>query len=330
MSSGGNRTWRRTLVLWAVPLIFCAAVAGVSRAAEASRRRAYAEQWKQLAQSDGLHPSVRRFRGHPVEAVEAALNGGKPLARTDGPDDPKLKLRVVLPGAALGRQYEGWVVRLTFHRLPAPPVRSGPLGDVPLWQDELDGMRGQVASHGNQGARWRYYLVSYSAAPPPRHEGPSPATLALLARLRRVMIVFGTAGWVIAVLTLPFARRWRRQVAQVMLACVLVVGVGWAAEPGRDLSFAALLKPVPAALELGTLASLCALLPRVRRVSTDAPHCDACGYDLTGNVSGVCSECGSPTARGKVERWRGIAEQIEHVGEPEEVDEIAMPPAEPA
>lgn len=24
-------------------------------------------------------------------------------------------------------------------------------------------------------------------------------------------------------------------------------------------------------------------------------HCTCCGYDLTGNVSGVCSECGTPT-----------------------------------
>ena len=24
-------------------------------------------------------------------------------------------------------------------------------------------------------------------------------------------------------------------------------------------------------------------------------HCKSCGYDLTGNVSGVCSECGEPT-----------------------------------
>ena len=23
-------------------------------------------------------------------------------------------------------------------------------------------------------------------------------------------------------------------------------------------------------------------------------HCQTCGYDLTGNVTGVCSECGSP------------------------------------
>jgi hypothetical protein len=26
-----------------------------------------------------------------------------------------------------------------------------------------------------------------------------------------------------------------------------------------------------------------------------AGHCTACGYDLTGNVSGICPECGKPT-----------------------------------
>ena len=26
-----------------------------------------------------------------------------------------------------------------------------------------------------------------------------------------------------------------------------------------------------------------------------SPQCAACGYDLTGNVSGICPECGTPT-----------------------------------
>jgi hypothetical protein len=328
MSSGGNRTWRRTLALWAALLILCAAIAMISRVAEASSRRASAEQWKQLAQSDGLHPSIRRFRGHPIEAVEIALNGGRPFARTGGPGDPKT--RVVLPGAALDRQYEGWLVRLTFRRLADPPVRPGPLGDVPLWQDEWDNPRGQPASPTDGGVRWRYYLVSYSAAPPPLHEGPSAATLTLLARLRRAIIVFGTAGGVIALLTLLFARRWRRQVAQVMLACVLVACVGWAAEPRRDFSLAGLIAPLPVAIGIAALVSAGAILAPLRSSPSAALRCDTCGYDLTGNVSGVCPECGHPTPRGKVERWRGIAERIEHVGEPEESDEVAMPPTEPA
>ncbi|GMU21388.1 MAG: hypothetical protein AMXMBFR13_14810 [Phycisphaerae bacterium] len=28
--------------------------------------------------------------------------------------------------------------------------------------------------------------------------------------------------------------------------------------------------------------------------------CDTCGYNLTGNVSGVCPECGSPVPQGAI------------------------------
>jgi hypothetical protein len=31
-------------------------------------------------------------------------------------------------------------------------------------------------------------------------------------------------------------------------------------------------------------------------------HCQKCGYDLTGNVSGICPECGTPTEAGKPRR----------------------------
>jgi hypothetical protein len=35
---------------------------------------------------------------------------------------------------------------------------------------------------------------------------------------------------------------------------------------------------------------------RLRRRPCQLGHCRRCGYDLTGNVSGVCPECGSPVA----------------------------------
>jgi hypothetical protein len=50
------------------------------------------------------------------------------------------------------------------------------------------------------------------------------------------------------------------------------------------------------------VASLAALLPTVRlwsigraRRRVRRGHCPRCGYDLTGNVSGVCPECGDVT-----------------------------------
>jgi hypothetical protein len=33
-----------------------------------------------------------------------------------------------------------------------------------------------------------------------------------------------------------------------------------------------------------------------RRTPGETPKCDACGYDLTGNVSGICPECGAAAA----------------------------------
>ena len=37
------------------------------------------------------------------------------------------------------------------------------------------------------------------------------------------------------------------------------------------------------------------LVTVLRRRRFAAHHCQSCGYNLTGNVSGVCSECGTPT-----------------------------------
>ena len=37
---------------------------------------------------------------------------------------------------------------------------------------------------------------------------------------------------------------------------------------------------------------------RWRLIETDVPHCTSCGYNLTGNLSGVCSECGTKIAAG--------------------------------
>lgn len=41
------------------------------------------------------------------------------------------------------------------------------------------------------------------------------------------------------------------------------------------------------------LGTLLTLLSKRRHRSLDPPRCP-CGYDLTGNVSGVCPECGEP------------------------------------
>jgi uncharacterized paraquat-inducible protein A len=41
---------------------------------------------------------------------------------------------------------------------------------------------------------------------------------------------------------------------------------------------------------------------REAHVEQDGPRCQRCDYDLTGNVSGVCPECGRPLRRGEHHR----------------------------
>ena len=275
----------------------CTVVGGVSWAVEAGYQRARSERGRQNLRAIELHSYVAhgvRFESQSLEGFERIFNNRQPLRRLPSPH--AALTRVVLPGGAVDPKFEGFEVRLTFGR--------GSLG--------------------------RNTLLSVSAVPPPVHAGPSPGTLAVLARLRRAMLVFGATAWVTALLTLPFTRRWRRKVEQVMLACVLVAGVGWAAEPGRDWSFEGLARPVPVALAVAAVVSLGAIAAPVRRACSSTPRCSACGYNLTGNVSGACPECGLPTPHGRIERWRGVAERIEHVEEREEDDQVSIPPAEPA
>ena len=59
------------------------------------------------------------------------------------------------------------------------------------------------------------------------------------------------------------------------------------------------------------LSTLAATLPAIwlrryrcdRRLRTDGmPHCPKCDYNLTGNVSGICPECGTPIPADLVRR----------------------------
>lgn len=316
MSAGGRQAWRGTLALWAAAIAVCAAAGGATWAVEASARRAVAERRSQRALSNELFTHVAALHDQTLEQVEAKLNGGRLLPRVPGPDDSRR--RVVVAGEALDPRYKGWRVRLAFFKFRVLPPDAPASAE---WPEELKGVS-QGTVTGGDGLWSPYYLYSYSATPPPAHAGPSAWTVVQVARLRWALLVFGAAGFVIALFTLPFAGRWRRQVAQVMLACVLVAAAGWAVEPGRSWSPAAMSAPVPLALAFGALVGVCALVPHVREVSQG--RCEACGYDLTGNASGTCPECGTATPRGRVERWSGIAERIEHVDESGAAPEVPL------
>ena len=52
------------------------------------------------------------------------------------------------------------------------------------------------------------------------------------------------------------------------------------------------------------------------RVRYRPGRCQHCGYDLTGNVSGVCPECATPTQRGKEMYCRKCGHILRGITEP--------------
>jgi hypothetical protein len=89
---------------------------------------------------------------------------------------------------------------------------------------------------------------------------------------------------------LPRSTAWNR------LGFYAGEGMGWSSsfadESVRLLSFPAWL---PAAALLALPAWRAGAAARAARRARDN-RCPSCGYDLTGNVSGVCPECGAPAA----------------------------------
>ncbi len=77
-------------------------------------------------------------------------------------------------------------------------------------------------------------------------------------------------------LAFQFMRSSQRSAEAMFGGCV--VGVAWVITLGLSL----------------TLVSLGLRIGQPPVYDDDAPHCYECGYNLTGNVSGACPECGTP------------------------------------
>jgi len=104
--------------------------------------------------------------------------------------------------------------------------------------------------------------------------------------------------------TAAVAAWWfRRRHRAALHVCLAAAVVGWAALLTTDWDFGTGLQWSPPILDrslkrapwegpaIGLALGLIALRVRSRRLKTGV--CAKCGYDLTGNVSGVCPECGT-------------------------------------
>jgi hypothetical protein len=102
-----------------------------------------------------------------------------------------------------------------------------------------------------------------------------------------IALVFASIFWTRAAFPLAHAH------AAVAWLCFM----GWLLNPNYSLTLHGVFSNPMLAWGAAMVMTSWALLWLVaaRTATLDPGRCRACGYDLTGNVSGVCSECGAPT-----------------------------------
>ena len=235
---------------------------GAALAMDAAGRRADALRRDYSSRSIELYEKLRIYgMGDPTQ-LDADLNDGKPLPRQELATDLGPAVRMWIEGERLGDRYRGWTARVDFG------------AGTPGW------MR-----------------IEIYPPEPQRRFGPWYASrgfrsVAETIRLLLIILAGTTCGGCMLLLVLaPVARR---QIGQVCAAAALLVLIAWLLDPHRP----GLLTPrtftwIPiGALGAIALSLAVALIPS--RKPRAPNQCDSCGYDLTGNVSGICPECGTP------------------------------------
>jgi len=179
------------------------------------------------------------------------------------------------------------------------------LGCAGLWAGEA------LIHHADIQARRSRCLANYHPAViPSRHDDSLAFAKAEIETARHIALILGGIAWFVAMLTMFFARPWRRQIAQVCLAGALLSATAWSVSPTRSWGRPSLIAPLPIGIASAGLIGLLAFIIPVRCSVRRASDCVDCGYDLTGNRSGICPECGRPTVQKLADRWQGQAEQL--------------------
>ncbi|QOV88471.1 hypothetical protein [Humisphaera borealis] len=295
---------RVVFAVWALALVLATALAfaaGLLQYWRIDRAMCLAAADRQL---DDLNERIVPLFDRRQSVIESELLNGKPFvgdaAYSSGAAEPFAE-----PEAR------------GLFRFAAPPGPATQTGVTSVVRGRVD-----AADISPQFAGWTLRLkfvngrlAGASAHNPTRAELIRPISGGRpIQRAAEWMVVISGA---IAILCLiaagPVGDRWRRQVAATGLAAGVLVVVAACLHTSPS-SRPALHQPSTLAAWALVLSALglSAVAPARRRSASDRPRCP-CGYDLTGNVSGICPECGRPTARGRIDRWGEHASAIDRV-----------------
>lgn len=151
--------------------------------------------------------------------------------------------------------------------------------------------------------------------------------------IRHFTLLLAGAMWWLIMLGGVCDGRYRRSLGGAALAMALIALAGWIVEPPRNLAIYAF--RIPHGLKIGIAMAVASLVliywPRRRR---NLGVCQRCGYDLRGNVSGICPECGLLTfdafAKMESRRYEPLADALAHTEAPPEAEpdeETSDPPS---
>jgi len=107
---------------------------------------------------------------------------------------------------------------------------------------------------------------------------------------------YGPLFWIILLIMFLSLRRWRPVMAQWMLALAIVCSVAWLVHPGFTFTRHGIFSNdmLLWGVIMMTVSGAAMYWSREKRIKPILPVCPKCRYNLTGNVSGVCPECGKP------------------------------------
>jgi hypothetical protein len=146
---------------------------------------------------------------------------------------------------------------------------------------------------------WRANLGESALSPPyPSRHLVDQLSLGLQRIFASPPLGVGTVAWVVTFVVFVIWRQKRRVLAELLLALALIYLTARVTWPSFPFTFQGILRNelLPWALVMVGLSI--ALLLANRRLQLELeprpwPACSGCGYDLTGNTSGVCPECGT-------------------------------------
>lgn len=253
-----SRHWT-TIRLWLAFLLLCLILAGLQRLIAAAGVR-----WSKIeADQDATVADLEHLLSMaPENELLAAINQNDPGSIDSGANRVQ---PVIFDSGQLSPKFAGYKVHMEFNpwldiHLHFQIVRPKPL-DHPIL-DWLGSRSMQVSAE-----RGRQCLMSICAA-----------------------LWFGIA------MLIPAAGIYRRRLAQIMVASATLAFLCWMADPSvHGIPSAIAGAWVPLLAIAGFIVSIIAIVLPSRHARSAKGQCPACNYDLTGNVSGRCPECGEPT-----------------------------------